>query len=99
MRRLAAIIALVLVCFTALAQTVSFWFEGWQRKPDAKQASEYFMAPGFGIYFTYQTNRVIVNTIGGGGTNYGMTTNFSVIFGDSSTHTLCFTNGLLMSIQ
>lgn len=58
---------LLFMCGGSQAQTVSYWFQGWQRKPDAKQAQEYFIVPGANVIFTYQTNRVIINAPGGSG--------------------------------
>lgn len=63
----AAILFLLLVPLIVFGQTVSYWFQGWQRKPDAKQAQEYFMVPGANVAFTYATNHVIINAVGGGG--------------------------------
>ncbi len=55
-----------LISSTCQAQ-VSYWFQGWQRKPDAQQAAAYFMVPGANVLFTYQTNRVIISAPGGSG--------------------------------
>lgn len=67
MKRTTAFCTLLLLsCLTASA-AVSFWFENWQPKPDAKQAAAYFMVPGANVTFTYATNRVIINATGGGG--------------------------------
>lgn len=63
----AAILFLLLVPLIVFGQTVSYWFQGWQRKPDAQQAQEYFMVPGANMTFTYATNHVILNTVGGAG--------------------------------
>lgn len=57
---------LLLISTTCQAQ-VSYWFQGWQRKPDAQQAAAYFMVPGANVTFTYDTNRVVINAAGGGG--------------------------------
>lgn len=57
----AAILFLLLVPLIVFGQTVSYWFQGWERKPDARQAQEYFMLPGYGMTFTYANNRVILN--------------------------------------
>lgn len=65
MRRAAPIIALVLICFTVLASTPSYWFSQWQVKPDAQQAQQFFMLPGANINFTYGSNHVIINATGG----------------------------------
>lgn len=55
------------ICLYVSAQP-SYWFQGWERKPDAKQAQAYFMLPGTNVTFTYLTNRVIINAgVGGGG--------------------------------
>lgn len=55
------------------ASTPSYWFSGFQTKPDAKQAQAYFFLEGTNIFFTYTNNRVIINSSGGGGggTNAG----------------------------
>lgn len=66
MRRIAPVVALVLICFTALASTPSYWFSQWQVKPDAQQAQQFFMLAGTNILFTYRTNHVIINSSGGG---------------------------------
>jgi hypothetical protein len=110
---------------------VSYWWSQLQRKPDAKQSQEFWFVPGQGIFFTYETNHVIINSgatsgfaatnltvlfpgtnitfttnalgltinSGGGGATVGLTTNFPVIFGNLTTNTLFFTNGLLMAIN
>ena len=68
---------LALLGLSASAQTVSYWFQQWQRKPDAQQAQEYFMVPGANMTFTYASNHVILNAGGGGGiTNCDSCTNF-----------------------
>lgn len=67
MKAAPVICLVVLLAQGASAQTVSYWFQGWQSKPDAKQAAAYFMVPGVNVTFTYQTNRVIINSGGGGG--------------------------------
>lgn len=61
------LLLLLLLCLVAGAQTVSYWFQGWQTKPNAEQAAAYFMVPGANVTFTYLTNRVIINSTGGGG--------------------------------
>lgn len=53
---------------------VSYWFQGWERKPDAAQAQAYFMVPGLNVTFGYDSNHVIINTA----TNVA-TTNFIII--------------------
>lgn len=68
MRRFLAI-AIAGVALTAAAQ-VTYWFQGFQRQPGAKQAQEYFILPGTNITFTYTNNRVVINS-SGGGTNAG----------------------------
>lgn len=66
---------IVLLCsvLCATASTPSYWFSGFQTKPDAKQAQEYFFLEGTNILFTYTNNRVVINSTGGGGggTNAG----------------------------
>lgn len=60
--RKALLVLILLVPVAAFAQYVSYWFQGWQRQGNARDAQEYFMVPGAGIYFTYApTNRVIIN--------------------------------------
>jgi len=83
----------------ALFAQPSYWFSQWERKPDAAQAQAFFILPGLGIYFTYTNNRVVVNSTGGGPGGGGLTTNFCVLFCDSSQHTLWFTNGVLYAID
>jgi hypothetical protein len=75
MRRFAALITVLFFCLAATAQTISYWFQGFQTQPDAQLAQQYFFVPGQGIYFTYATNHVIINSSGGGTTNY-YTTNY-----------------------
>lgn len=66
MRRFAVLVVFLMTSGLCPAQ-VSYWFRGWQTKPDARQAQEYFMVPGANVVFTYATNRVIINAAGGGG--------------------------------
>lgn len=74
MKRL-ALILLLASSLGALAQQ-SYWWSQMVKKPDAKQSQEFFFVPGQGVFFTYQTNRVIINASGGtGGTNYVAGTN------------------------
>jgi hypothetical protein len=76
MRRFAALITVLFFCLAATAQTISYWFQGFQTQPDAQLAQQYFFVPGQGIYFTYATNHVIINSSGGGGTTNYYTTNY-----------------------
>lgn len=52
---------LALLCATAAIAQPSYWFQGWERKPDAAQAQAYFVWPGTNITFSYASNRFIVN--------------------------------------
>lgn len=65
MKKVAAIL-LLLSMLVAEAQP-SYWFSQLQRKPDAKQSQEFWFVPGQNMFFTYATNRVILNSAGGGG--------------------------------
>ena len=85
-------LAFGLLLFTGIsagAQTVSYWFQGWQRKPDAAQAQAYFMLPGTNVTFSYANNKVIINagTNGGGGTNFYYTNTFTTNFYYTNTFT------------
>lgn len=91
MKRLALI--LLLCSGLGVWAQPSYWWSQLQRKPDAKQSQEFWFVPGQGIFFTYQTNHVIINA--SGGTGGGITTNICVVFCDGSTNVLSFTNGLL----
>lgn len=62
------LLAFLFLSGVAYSQNVSYWFQGWQTKPNAQQAQAYFMLPGTNISFTYSNNRVIIN---GTGTNAG----------------------------
>ena len=66
-----SLIALLCSLLGATASTPSYWFQGFQVKPDAKQAQAYFFTEGTNILFTYANNRVIINSSGGSGTNAG----------------------------
>lgn len=67
------ILFLCLATFAVAAQTISYWWEGMLRKPDAIQSQAYWIWPGSNIVFTYASNRFIINSTGGGGavTNVG----------------------------
>ncbi len=67
MQILKILTVLIILCSTASAQYVSYWFQGWQRQGNARDAQEYFIVPGANVLFTYQTNRVIINAPGGSG--------------------------------
>lgn len=60
------VLLLCLLPYLSLAQP-SYWFQQFQRKQDAQLAQEFFFVPGVGVTFTYATNRVIINAVGGGG--------------------------------
>jgi hypothetical protein len=60
------LLVLVVILFAGTAEAqVTYWFQGWQRQPDAKTAQEYFMLPGTSVTFTYTNNRVVINASGG----------------------------------
>lgn len=78
-------LAILFLSLTASAATPSYWWSQMIVKPDAKQSQEFFFVPGTNMVFTYATNRVILNSGGGGGTTY-ITNNFYV------TNTIYVTN-------
>lgn len=88
--RIARIAVLLLAVVTAQAQP-SYWFRQWQVKPDAQQAQAFFMVPGTGVTFTYATNRVIINALGGG-TNYYYTNTYYVTNYAYYTNNYYYTN-------
>ena len=97
MTRAAVAILSIALALTAAASTPSYWWSQMQVKPDAQQSQAFWFVPGQGVYFTYQTNHVIINAGPGGGS--GITTNICVVFCDGSTNNLFFTNGLLVAVN
>lgn len=90
MRRL--LLMLPLVCLSAGAQ-VTYWFQEWQKKPDAYSAQQYFMWPGTNIVFSYASNHVIINS---GGTNYVVATSTNALYATYATNWLGSTNFLIL---
>lgn len=90
-----ALATVVLLCslFGVAASTPSYWFQGLQSKPDAKQASAYWFLEGTNILFTYTNNRVVINSTGGGGGGGG-TNGAPGINGTNGAPGLNGTNGL-----
>lgn len=74
MRRFAVLAVFLMMLDMASAQ-VSYWFQGWQRKPDALQAQRYFMMAGTNITFTWTNtdNRIWINSGGLGNPNIELT--------------------------
>lgn len=64
MRRVLSIALLLAVCVSVSAQSVSYWFQNWQRSPDAQSAANYFMYGGTNILLTYSNNHVVINLKG-----------------------------------
>jgi len=71
----------VLLCATVSQAQVSYWFSQWQRRGDAADVQDFFMWPGNNVTFSYASNHVIINSAGGGTTNYipGFGITFNVI--------------------
>lgn len=68
------IIHAVVLCLalSATAAQPTYWWSQMIVKPDAKTSQEFFFVPGYGITFSYATNRVILNC---SGTNIASATN------------------------
>ncbi len=49
------IIAALLLCSVSAMGQASYWFNNWERSGNAQQAQQYFMLPGTGINFTYDS--------------------------------------------
>jgi hypothetical protein len=93
MKKLAGILLLFWV--TAAEAQPSYWWQQLQRKPDAAQSQAFWFVPGQGIFFTYQTNRVIINATGGGGgtTNYVAGTNITFTYLGGGVYQINSTGG------
>lgn len=85
------LVLLVLLWATVLHAQITYWWSQMLKKPDAKQSQEYFFVPGTNIYFTYATNRVIIN---GSGTNVTIATSTNSLYALYATNWIGSTNAL-----
>ncbi len=60
---------LLLAAMAAGAQQPSYWWSQMLVKPDAQQSQQFWFYAGSGIYFTYASNMVGINSTGGGPVN------------------------------
>lgn len=85
------LVLLVLLWATVLHAQITYWWSQMLKKPDAKQSQEFFFVPGTNIYFTYATNRVIIN---GSGTNVVIATSTNSLYSLYATNWIGSTNAL-----